>query len=48
MEELTLQIEQHRNDVTRQTASRKDVLNLKCLYLDISASHLYKLTSKKV
>jgi excisionase family DNA binding protein len=35
--------------IQEQNLLRKEVLNFReaCLYLDISASHLYKLTSKK-
>lgn len=38
------------NLITDQTILKKEVLNFRetCRYLDISASHLYKLTSQKL
>ncbi len=47
--EIFKKLVQIENLVTGQSLLKKDVLNFReaCLYLDISASHLYKLTSQK-
>jgi excisionase family DNA binding protein len=49
MEEILKQLDELKALITEQNLLKKDVLNLSeaCQYLDISESHMYKLTSRK-
>jgi len=49
MDEILKQLNELKALITEQNLLKKDVLNFSeaCQYLDISESHLYKLTSRK-
>ncbi len=49
MDEILKQLNELKALITEQNLLKKDVLNFSeaCQYLDISESHLYKLTSQK-
>ncbi len=49
MDEILKQLSELKALITEQNLLKKDVLNFSeaCQYLDISESHLYKLTSRK-